>query len=399
MSPPQRDRDLEKGDDQQSLSPTANPPQPQPNTQRPSDTPTVIDDEEKRGENEAVPREQAPTAAHHYTAGMPTARHTLEPRRGRSSSQTSPPSHSISSDSSLSLSSLDLSDKEDLEERPDMDGHRPCLQEMRLSNLRSRRGYRRASEASGQQHLDLTPQESHTSLKHLPITKFRAKARPVFQHPCGHKPTGEDVIVDFDGPHDPYKPINWPIRKKVITTLVYGFITMGATWASASYSAGTRLVAEEFHVGLQTATLGTSLFLMGFGIGPLLWAPLSEVYGRRVAVLIPMFISMCFVFGSAVAKDLHTLMITRFWSAFFSSAPVTNTGGVLGDLYSAEYRAIGIAGYALAVVGGPALGMHSSYYRQLAVVRKANTKQGPSYPLLSPYSHILAGAGQCTSRA
>lgn len=150
--------------------------------------------------------------------------------------------------------------------------------------------------------------------------------------------------------------MNWPTRKKVITTMVYGFITMSATWASASYSAGTRLVAEEFNVGIQTATLGTSLFLMGFGVGPLLWAPLSEVYGRRLAVMVPMAISICLVFGSAVAKDLQTLMITRFFSAFFCSAPVTNTGGVLGDLYSAEYRAIGIAGYALAVVGGPALG-------------------------------------------
>ena len=70
----------------------------------------------------------------------------------------------------------------------------------------------------------------------------------------------------------------------------------------------------------------------------------------------PMFLAICFSFGSATAKDMQTLMITRFFGAFFSSAPVTNTGGVLGDLYSPEWRGMAIAGYALAVVAGPSLG-------------------------------------------
>jgi DHA1 family multidrug resistance protein-like MFS transporter len=150
--------------------------------------------------------------------------------------------------------------------------------------------------------------------------------------------------------------MNWPTKKKISTTLMYGLTTMSATWASSAYSAGTEQVAQEFHVGRQVAVLGTTLFLFGFGIGPLLWAPLSEVYGRRLAVLAPMFIAICFSFGSAVAKDFQTLMITRFFGAFFASAPVTNTGGVLGDLYSPAWRALAMAGYAMAVVGGPCLG-------------------------------------------
>jgi MFS transporter, DHA1 family, multidrug resistance protein len=58
-----------------------------------------------------------------------------------------------------------------------------------------------------------------------------------------------------------------------------------------------------------------------------------------------MFVAMCFSFGSATAKDFQTLMLTRFFGAFFASAPVTNTGGVLGDLFTAEWRALALAGY------------------------------------------------------
>lgn len=72
--------------------------------------------------------------------------------------------------------------------------------------------------------------------------------------------------------------------------------------------------------------------------------------------MIPYFIAACFSFGTAVAKDLQTVLITRFFAGLFGSAPVTNTGGVLGDIWSPSQRGTAIVGYAFAVVGGPTLG-------------------------------------------
>ncbi|KAI1817781.1 major facilitator superfamily domain-containing protein [Poronia punctata] len=218
------------------------------------------------------------------------------------------------------------------------------------------------------------PVQDNADASSLPIDDGDSDCSGDTSHHDGHRPCTLEItrslsrlgnrvskektpdIVDFEGPDDPYHPINWPTKKKVTTTLLYGFVTMTATWASSSYSPGTQNIAHEFHVGTQVATLGTSLFLLGFGIGPLVWAPLSEVYGRRIAVLTPMSISILFTFATATAKDLQTIMLTRFWAAIFASAPVTNTGGVLGDLFSPAYRAMAMAGYAMAVVGGPTFG-------------------------------------------
>ncbi|CAJ2512845.1 Uu.00g009640.m01.CDS01 [Anthostomella pinea] len=225
------------------------------------------------------------------------------------------------------------------------DGHRPCTLEMRPSQVR----------VSGREG----PDELRRTLSRRETTLSRIRSRPTvapFSHPLSQQKTSEDCLVDFEGPDDPYRPINWSTHKKVSTTLLYGLVTMTATWASSAYSAGTMQIAEEFGVGTQTATLGTTLFLLGFGLGPLMWAPLSEVYGRRIAVLSPMFVAICFSFATAPAKDLQTIMITRFFGALFASAPVTNTGGVLGDLFSPAYRGIAMAGYAMAVVGGPTVG-------------------------------------------
>ena len=187
----------------------------------------------------------------------------------------------------------------------------------------------------------------------------RIRSRPPvggFSHPLEHEKTSVNDLVDFIGKDDPYHPVNWIMKKKILTTALYGFTTMTATWASATISAGTRQIAAEFDIGTQTATLAVTLFLFAFGIGPLLWAPLSEVYGRKMAVIPPVFIAACFTFGTAAAKDVQTVMITRFFAAFFCSAPVTNTGGVLADLFPASQRGIAVASYAMAVVVGPVFG-------------------------------------------
>jgi hypothetical protein len=50
-----------------------------------------------------------------------------------------------------------------------------------------------------------------------------------FTHPLSHTRTSPDVLVDFDGPDDPYHPRNWGFNKKCVTTVLYGLTTMGKT--------------------------------------------------------------------------------------------------------------------------------------------------------------------------
>ncbi|KAM3423626.1 hypothetical protein BST61_g1049 [Cercospora zeina] len=191
----------------------------------------------------------------------------------------------------------------------------------------------------------------------LSAIRPRAPQRGQFTHPLTHAKTLADVIVDFDGNDDPYRPLNWPFRKKAVTTVLYGLTALGATFASSVYSPAVGEIAQEFAVGTEVATLGISVFLVALGLGPLLWAPLSEAYGRKMTVPVPYFVSAMFAFGGGAAKDIQALLIIcRFWQGVFAPAPITNTGGVLGDVWSAEQRGAALVGYAMAVIGGPTLG-------------------------------------------
>ena len=112
---------------------------------------------------------------------------------------------------------------------------------------------------------------SRTPSLEIPIVPQR------LSYPVPKDPTGAEVLIDFDGKDDPYRPINWPFKKKVITTVLYGLTTCWVTFASAVYSAGVRQIADDFDVPIVVSTAGISMVVFGFGLGPLLWAPLSEV--------------------------------------------------------------------------------------------------------------------------
>src|ERR1700722_2523425 len=95
---------------------------------------------------------------------------------------------------------------------------------------------------------------------------------------------------------------------------------------------------------------------LGFAFGPLLWAPISEIWGRRWSMLPAMFCLGLFSLGTATSKNAASIFITRFFGGIFGSAPVSNVSAALGDIWMAQARGIAVTFYAVAVVGGPTLG-------------------------------------------
>lgn len=80
---------------------------------------------------------------------------------------------------------------------------------------------------------------------------------------------------------------------------------------------------------------------------------IRQVFGRKAAVLPPFAIAALFSFGTGAAKDVQTIMLTRFFAGFFASAPITNNGGVMGDIWHPTQRGIAIVPYSFGVAGGP----------------------------------------------
>lgn len=112
----------------------------------------------------------------------------------------------------------------------------------------------------------------------------------------------------------------------------------------------------EFHASQEVVTLGISLFVLGFALGPLLWAPFSELYGRQVVFFGTFLAFVAFNAGAAGSQNMWTLIILRFFAGAFGSSPLTNAGGVVADLFPAKERGLAMAIFSSAPSMGPVLG-------------------------------------------
>ncbi|OAA67187.1 major facilitator superfamily transporter multidrug resistance [Niveomyces insectorum RCEF 264] len=169
-------------------------------------------------------------------------------------------------------------------------------------------------------------------------------------------PEQERYVVEFDGVDDPLHAQNWPIKKKLYTGAMLGFTTMTSAFTSSIFSAATPFVAAEFGVSQEVGVLGVTFFVLGFAFGPTLWAPLSELKGRRLPLHIAMFGFSVFCIGCATGKDLQTVLICRFFAGFFGACPLAVVAAVFSDMFGNRTRGIAITLFSMAVFCGPLLG-------------------------------------------
>lgn len=72
-------------------------------------------------------------------------------------------------------------------------------------------------------------------------------------------------------------PLNWSLFKKAFITFEICLLTFSVYVGSAIYSAGVETVVKDFGVSRTKATLGLTLFVAGYALGPVIWAPMSEI--------------------------------------------------------------------------------------------------------------------------
>lgn len=164
---------------------------------------------------------------------------------------------------------------------------------------------------------------------------------------------GDVDIVRFDGPADPENPMNWNLTYKSMITAILASMTFMTTFTSAIFSTAVEPTSKQFHMSTEVMTLGTSLFLLGFGFGPIIWGPLSELYGRRLPLYIGTLGMCLFQVGVSVALNVYTIMICRFFAGLFGSAPLAVVGGSLADFWDPVARGVTVGIYTMFTFIGP----------------------------------------------
>ncbi|KAK8217587.1 hypothetical protein M8818_001345 [Zalaria obscura] len=170
-----------------------------------------------------------------------------------------------------------------------------------------------------------------------------------------HAQDKDPFLVTFE-PGDQANPKNWSTAYRSWITFQLGMLALAASLGSSIISPAEQVIAAYVGISDEVAVLAISFYILGFAFGPLLWAPVSEIWGRKVSMLPAMIGLGLFSIGTATSKNAQSIFITRFFAGLFGSAPVSNVSAALGDMWQPKARGTAVTFYAVAVVGGPTIG-------------------------------------------
>lgn len=92
-------------------------------------------------------------------------------------------------------------------------------------------------------------------------------------------------IVSFTSPNDPSNPMNWSSTRKIFAVMAICLTTFTVSFSSSIFGSAVPVTTRQFGTSSEVMTLSISLYVLGYAAGPLLWAPLSEAFGRRLPLL------------------------------------------------------------------------------------------------------------------
>lgn len=183
----------------------------------------------------------------------------------------------------------------------------------------------------------------------------------VRSHPTAIHPKKTETgitLVDWYSTDDPENPQNWSSKKKFFVVLQIYLYTLAVYIGSAIITPSQPFIEAQFGVKPEVASMGLSLYVLGYGIGPLVFSPLSEIpaIGRNPPYIITFGIFIAISAGTAVVNNFPALIVLRFLQGFFGSPCLATGGASFGDIYNLVKLPYALTGWAAFATAGPAIG-------------------------------------------
>jgi MFS family permease len=111
-------------------------------------------------------------------------------------------------------------------------------------------------------------------------------------------------------------------------------IVINSTMGSSLPSNAIPIISDYFHIKSSYAdVLPISMYLVGYILGPLLFGPLSETYGRKIIMISTFCGFTIFTMACAVAPNFPSLLIFRLLTGINAASPIAVIGGVYADIH------------------------------------------------------------------
>ncbi|CAK5264110.1 unnamed protein product [Mycena citricolor] len=168
----------------------------------------------------------------------------------------------------------------------------------------------------------------------------------------------DPYLVGWYGDSDPENPRNWSFGKRAFVAFEISFLTFSIYIGSAVYTPSIPGLMAEFGVSLTMATLGLTLYVLAYAIGPMFLSPLQElpIFGRNPVYIGSLLLFIVFQIPLVFAKNIHTVLALRFMTGFFGSPALATGGASMADIFPASQLAYVVGVWALGACAGPIAG-------------------------------------------
>ncbi|KIW25336.1 uncharacterized protein PV07_08523 [Cladophialophora immunda] len=174
------------------------------------------------------------------------------------------------------------------------------------------------------------------------------------------------VVVDWYSPTDPENPRNFSRTKKLWASFIIFLYTFVVYCTSSITTPSYPYIAPQHGLSETSVSLILALYVLGYALGPLLFAPLSEIpwIGRNIPYWASFFPFLALSIALTQVQDLNfaTICVLRFLQGYFGS-PILATGAAsYDDLFDEFESPYGYMIWLGAMYAGPAVGPLLSGY-------------------------------------
>ncbi|KAF7194201.1 Cycloheximide resistance protein [Pseudocercospora fuligena] len=157
---------------------------------------------------------------------------------------------------------------------------------------------------------------------------------------------------------DPENPHNWPNSKKLWVGWIILQYTLAIYIAASLYTAAIPEMMERWNLGRVAASVGLSIYVIGYGTGPLIMSPLSEIpwIGRNPPYVIGFFLFCIIAIPIAFVDNFAGMLVLRFFLGVAGSPALATGGASYGDFCNGMQMPYAIAIWAGGASAGPSLG-------------------------------------------
>ncbi|EXJ56374.1 uncharacterized protein A1O5_12641 [Cladophialophora psammophila CBS 110553] len=189
------------------------------------------------------------------------------------------------------------------------------------------------------------------------LSKLSATVRASEKCETSPNPDNEAIIVSWTE-HDPGNPRNWSQAKKTWTLVVVNLYTFCVYCTASIITPTAEAIQQRYHISILVASMGLSLYVVGYGLGPMFLSPISEIprVGRNPPYLYSFVAFLVVSIALAFVDNFPAIIVLRWLQGLFGSPALASGAASIEDIYDIYSAPYGYVWWIAAMYCGPAVG-------------------------------------------